>query len=276
MRFIGALGVAVQGGYRGVSLSPTSTDHANSALTWGPRGLEGSFSEEDQRWASAIHAASHANLILPRVSLAAEVSDPDAAARQIADRVAAVEADGVVVDAQGAVVPVSLVKSLRRRLRLGSTIVAVVPVGGCEASASLVKAGADRLHLNAYDFQGQFLRQFLSPMPILRQLLGQCTALIDPSRLLLGINFYGRAETTPVVGHEMVKFMSHHKPTLRWNAEAESYLMPVSLPQGDAMVEIPSPRFIKRRLELADSAGVGVSVWEGGQGFPAFFDTLLA
>ena len=96
---------------------------------------------------------------------------------------------------------------------------------------------------------------------------------------MVGLNFYGNDFVPPagggqIVGHQYVDILQQHRPRLQWdNKSAEHVAEYIS--QGERhIVYYPTPWSIKQRLDLATEHGVGVSIWELGQGLNMFMDLL--
>ena len=105
-----------------------------------------------------------------------------------------------------------------------------------------------------------------------------------PAQLLMGVNFYGwafRRDGRPpdaVLGDDATALLSEGA-TLRWDAKAEEHWFSASPPpdaprSGRRVVYYPTPSSLLPRLRLARAAGVGVAVWELGQGHAWLFDLL--
>lgn len=69
---------------------------------------------------------------------------------------------------------------------------------------------------------------------------------------------------------------------VRWKAGAVEHVFSWTAAAGEGggggrqrhVLHFPSPASLAARLELAELAGLGVSVWEAGQGLEAFFELL--
>ncbi len=57
---------------------------------------------------------------------------------------------------------------------------------------------------------------------------------------------------------------------LEWNERSQEHFYE----QEGNVSMVPSARFLRKRAELAEEYGVGVAVWELGQGFPSWIELL--
>lgn len=82
----------------------------------------------------------------------------------------------------------------------------------------------------------------------------------------------------PIVGAEYVSIITQHKPQITWDdASQEHYL---EYREGELKqkknrrVYYPSLKSLAARIKEAEAWGVGISIWEIGQGLDYFFDLL--
>ncbi|BBN17918.1 chitinase domain-containing protein 1 [Marchantia polymorpha subsp. ruderalis] len=106
------------------------------------------------------------------------------------------------------------------------------------------------------------------------------------SKTLMGINFYGNDYSMPqgggaIVGHEYISLLAQHKPILTWEEASSEHYFTYSKEESmiknkktDHKVYYPSLQSLSTRLEEAKRWGVGISIWEIGQGLEYFFDIL--
>ncbi len=95
------------------------------------------------------------------------------------------------------------------------------------------------------------------------------------SKVLMGLPFYGyhymsdsRAEA--ILGPQYVELLKNNKPKIVWNEKNGDHETAF---QGQ-FISYPSLQFLQQRLQLAETFGVGVSIWELGQGLDYFYDLL--
>ena len=94
---------------------------------------------------------------------------------------------------------------------------------------------------------------------------------------MLGLNFFGNDFITPdgggsIIADQYLSILQQHRPKLAWDeASAEHVLEYVA--QGERhVVYYPTLMSLQQRLELAYEFGVGVSIWDLGQGLEFFMD----
>ena len=89
-------------------------------------------------------------------------------------------------------------------------------------------------------------------------------------RILLGVPFYGFRGAEPALAHDLRS--EDPDRLLRWDATIAEHA--ASAGAAGEQLRFPTPAFLAARLRVAEEHGLGLSIWEIGQGLDAFF-TLL-
>ncbi|KAL5112599.1 Chitinase domain-containing protein 1 [Taenia crassiceps] len=101
------------------------------------------------------------------------------------------------------------------------------------------------------------------------------------AKILLGVNFYGydympeRREGKAVLSHDVVEVAKKYSPIFKWHEESAEHSLEY---EADGRTKhslfFPTAYSIARRVAVAEELGVGLSIWEIGQGFDSFFEQL--
>lgn len=102
-------------------------------------------------------------------------------------------------------------------------------------------------------------------------------------KVLLGLNFYGvdfaprgvhlGGKDRHVVGHEVIKLLTDHKPELLWVDEIKEHAFIYKHEEKKHIVFYPTRESISARLTIAEETGCGgVAIWDLGQGLDHFFE----
>lgn len=104
-------------------------------------------------------------------------------------------------------------------------------------------------------------------------------------KLLIGLNFYGtkyvlersgklKAQPESITGAQFVEMLRKHKSVVKahFDEESEENFCVFDFKEERWRVFYPSLYSIKKRIELAESLGTGLSIWELGQGLDYFYD----
>ncbi|KAG2436807.1 hypothetical protein HXX76_006330 [Chlamydomonas incerta] len=107
------------------------------------------------------------------------------------------------------------------------------------------------------------------------------------SKFLLGLNFYGwdfalapsakrgAQGLAAVTANDLVPLLQRHQPTLTWDDRSEEHSFEYTDKEGvPHAVWYPTPRSVEMRVQVAEEATVGISIWELGQGLERFFELL--
>lgn len=167
------------------------------------------------------------------------------------------------------------------------------PAAKAEQLAGLLRRGdVDGLSIMLYDaaVSGPSPN---APLPWqeknLRMLLEEGTADEDAppawsGAVLMGVPFYaydftehvqtGTQDVAALTCESVLALLGRHQPPLEWHAEAAEHSATFRAGTTRHTIFFPTPSSFAARLELALRLGVGVSIWELGQGMDAFFDLL--
>ena len=113
----------------------------------------------------------------------------------------------------------------------------------------------------------------------------QCVETLDPekrfrSKILLGLQFDGYEYTkggggTTIVGNDyLFKVFAGKNVEFQWDPVAKEHRVQLDYRNQAYTLHYPSLMSLHLRLELARQLGVGVAIWEIGDGLNYFFDLL--
>jgi len=153
----------------------------------------------------------------------------------------------------------------------------------------MLKDDVDFFSLMTYDYNGH-LGGFNAPLPWAEscvEFLGDS----DPEKILMGLNFYGRyfpdlqnpRQAAAILGHEYIKIISEKVAgkggfspddaiTMNKDAKEHFSFFVDQETQAQSLLIYPSLYSIHLKIELARKLGVGLSIWEVGQGLDYFYD----
>ncbi|RKP12339.1 glycoside hydrolase superfamily, partial [Piptocephalis cylindrospora] len=112
-------------------------------------------------------------------------------------------------------------------------------------------------------------------------LLGPSPTPAQRAKVLLGLNFYGYAfnpmdsSSEAVARPQYLEILEQSFPNFRWDRSAKESCGEYTLPSGEIReVWYPTLKSIATRVDLARELGVGISIWEIGQGLDYFYDLI--
>ncbi|XP_023230754.1 chitinase domain-containing protein 1-like isoform X2 [Centruroides sculpturatus] len=96
------------------------------------------------------------------------------------------------------------------------------------------------------------------------------------NKILLGLNFYGNDYKNggggPIIGNQYISMLTKYKPKIKWDKKHGEHYFNYKTDFGSGTVYYPSLQSIKLRLQLAEEFGIGVAIWEIGQGLDYFYN----
>jgi len=145
----------------------------------------------------------------------------------------------------------------------------------------------DGFSLMTYDFNHRHPSGFTpnAPLPWVQacvsMLLPPQNAAFAPS-VLTGLNFYGNHYSSqapaPILGHEFLKLLQdglyESEVDIDWESEVGEHRFEFRASGDSHTLYYPTLKSIQVRLESAEAAGTGISIWELGQGLDSFYDLL--
>jgi len=136
----------------------------------------------------------------------------------------------------------------------------------------------DYFSLMTYDYSNPSRPGPNSPIAWMKR----CVELLDPkatrrNKILMGLNFYGFDYTSQggghVLGRDVVKYLEKAtNPKFQYDPDTAEHFAELKVDNSKHRIFYPTLHSIQARLKLAEELGVGVSIWEIGQGLNYFYD----
>ena len=107
----------------------------------------------------------------------------------------------------------------------------------------------------------------------------------DRSKILLGLNFYGMmykvdtqgrpvAQPEHILGSKLIELLKKNFVEIIFEEKIQEHLFILKGSGSQYLVFYPTLYSIKKRIELSQELGTGLSIWELGQGLDYFYDLL--
>ncbi|XP_025090470.1 chitinase domain-containing protein 1-like isoform X2 [Pomacea canaliculata] len=143
-----------------------------------------------------------------------------------------------------------------------------------------LRSAVDYFSLMTYDYSSRRMPGPNSPI----QWVQECVEILSPTwdpeerkKILAGLNFYGTyyivgSKVEPILGSQYVDLLQKQKVNIAWDPANAEHVTEFGTAQGQHVIYYPSLYSIQQRLELASKFGIGISIWELGQGLDYFYD----
>jgi chitinase domain-containing protein 1 len=116
-----------------------------------------------------------------------------------------------------------------------------------------------------------------SPLPWIENIIHtyENVANFDLSKILIGLNFYGmmsEANSRPeaIIGPSFIQMLKDGSFKANWDESAKEHAFVSD--KSSTTIFYPTLKSISDRIELARKHGVGLAIWETGQGLDYFYD----
>ncbi|KAE9032006.1 hypothetical protein PR003_g8808 [Phytophthora rubi] len=130
-----------------------------------------------------------------------------------------------------------------------------------------------RFSMNAYDFSAPGPN---APYPWLKKTLEKMSPM-ERQKILLGVPFYGYDNGDAITGTTYIQSLKDNDVSkIRWDPTAHEcqHVYTAQDTGSHHVVFFPCLQFLQDRLTLYKEHGVGVAIWELGQGLGFFYDLL--
>lgn len=101
-------------------------------------------------------------------------------------------------------------------------------------------------------------------------------------KLMIGVSFYGFQykqtatgwSQAAILGNDFMSILANNNPEMIWNERTAELEMRFTIDGKQSVVIYPTDLSIQMRVDLAERLGVGISIWELGQGLPYLYQAL--